>query len=290
MKNPVWLRPAFLPWAMYAAAFVYSLASVEFERIVGRADYAALFVTVVAVVWLEREAVLASLSGEGGGAAAAGTAAFVAGLLFFLLGQTMQEAFTLSLWGQFLMPAGLVAVFAPRRYLGSARFMALAGTAVLVVAMVITRVLSSNLAVTIASAAASVLNAVSVPVVSDGVVLYFGPYSAEVTEGCSGLRSMFSLAALSVVYLRDGAHRGGWHVVLLVAAVVPVAVAANLGRVVLLVLATLSLGDNFAQGLFHDAAGIMAFLLALLMLYGVDGFLGRVFRKNAKKNAGRHAE
>lgn len=170
----------------------------------------------------------------------------------------------------------MVAAFASRDQIRSSWFIAVSGTVVVLLGWLLPNVLSTSLARFIASITAGMLTATMFPVIADGVTLYFGPYSAEVAKACSGMNSMFSLTALSVIYLRENFHRNIVHVLILVSCVLPVALLGNLGRVVLLVLVTMYVGDDFAQGLFHDVAGIFAFMLALVLLYGVDRLLAKL--------------
>jgi EpsI family protein len=54
--------------------------------------------------------------------------------------------------------------------------------------------------------------------------------------------------------------------------VVPIAVAANIGRVLALVLVTVHAGPEAAQGWVHEALGLAVFVVALLMLVAMDRF------------------
>lgn len=267
-------QASWFPWLVFCLLYVnssvrYLLFYPEFP---GKNDQALLYVGVLFALWSERRAIAASLRGIDAGSHFFGTALVFTGCLVYGVGRLYQSA-TMDVWSLFLVPAGLVAALAPADYVRSARFIAFAGTVVVMIGWVAPNILSSELAVTIASLGAMALNATLLPVVANGVILYFGPYSAEVTEACSGMNSIFSLTALFVIYLRAGAARTLWHSAFLVACVIPVAVLTNLGRVILLVLATWYAGDRFAQGLFHDVAGIVAFLLALFLLSIVDRLL-----------------
>ena len=114
------------------------------------------------------------------------------------------------------------------------------------------------------------LSATIFPVVANGVTLYFGQYSATVTKDCSGMNSIFSLTALSILYLREGVNRKPWHIAVMVVSIIPVAVLTNFMRVMLVVLATWYVGDWFAQSIFHETIGVVAFILALLLLTLID--------------------
>jgi len=267
-----------VPWLLYAFMFMQSVAAYTlFNPYFGHNDEPLLYGTVAAVLWIERHSIMASIRGCGLGRPWPGFAVFCFGLSSFVLGRLF-PVMTLEVWGLFLMASGLVLALAPREYLRSAAFIGFAGVVLVVLGRLAPEALSSSLAVTIASATATLLNAAVMPIAANGVVLYFGPYSAEVAHACSGMNSIFALVALSLLYLREGVQRKVWHIAILVALVIPVAVLTNTIRVIMLVLATWYIGERFAHGLFHDLAGIIVFVLALAILALIDLFLFRVGR------------
>ena len=111
------------------------------------------------------------------------------------------------------------------------------------------------------------------PVARNGVTLTIGNYQLLVADACSGLHSMFSLSALGMLYLYlipSSRIRS----LILIAAILPIAFIANVVRVIILVLVTYYFGDEAGQGFMHGFAGILLFILALLMLFALDGVLG----------------
>jgi exosortase/archaeosortase family protein len=94
-----------------------------------------------------------------------------------------------------------------------------------------------------------------------------------VADACSGMNSMFSLSALGVLFLYLRPQRGRWAGALLLASIVPVSIAANVLRVITLMLVTYHLGDAAGQGFLHEFAGILLFIVALLLLYAIDQLL-----------------
>ncbi len=269
------IRPhaSWFPWLLFAgltvhAALRYTILDPSF----GNNDSSLLFIIIALVLWIERSSIISSLQGEGTGDLLKGSAFLAAGWLLYITGR-LYPVMILEIWGLFFMAAGLVATLSPRQYLKSAFFMVVAGTVIVFIGWVAPDLFSSQLALLIASASAKIISATLFPVISDGVILYFGPYSAEVTKACSGMNSIFSLTALSVLYLRQGVKREPWHIAVLVACVLPVAMLTNLFRVIVLVLATQYIGDSFSQGLFHNASGIFVFIVALATLALIDYLL-----------------
>lgn len=122
------------------------------------------------------------------------------------------------------------------------------------------------------------LYAAGYPIARSGVTLSIGQYQLLVADACSGLHSMFSLSALGVLYLYIVARKSAVHNAIMLASILPVAFAANLVRVIVLVLITYHLGDEAGQGFLHGAAGIVLLLVALSILFLEDGLLTRIVR------------
>lgn len=119
------------------------------------------------------------------------------------------------------------------------------------------------------------LHAVGYPIGRSGVMLTVGRYELLVADACSGLNSMFSLAALGALFIHIMGRKSRLHSALLVLAIVPIAFAANIVRVVSLVLITYHFGDAAGQGFLHGAAGIVLMLVALLAFFALDACLSR---------------
>jgi exosortase B len=119
------------------------------------------------------------------------------------------------------------------------------------------------------------LHAVGYPIGRSGVMITVGRYELLVADACSGLNSMFSLAALGALFIHIMGRKSRLHTAVLVLAIVPIAFAANIVRVVSLVLITYHFGDAAGQGFLHGAAGIVLMLVALLAFFALDWALSR---------------
>lgn len=119
------------------------------------------------------------------------------------------------------------------------------------------------------------LLALGYPVAREGVVLRVGEAEMLVADACSGLNSLYSLFALGLLYSQLVGRRGVARTVLLLVGIVPIAVAANVVRVLVLVLATYHLGEQATQGIVHDLAGLLVFVVAFALLLGYDSILRR---------------
>ena len=276
---------AWLPWLAAFAALVEAASRAFTAARAGHSDDLMLLATLLAVLWMERDGLLASLTpAEGATRRWTGCLLFLAGCLANVAGR-LSTSFAVETWGLFLLPAGLIALFAPAAHLRSVLFLVGSGTVVVALGRIAPAVLSAELGVTLAQACAVLLSATLMPVTADGVLLFFGPYVVEVTDACAGLNSIFSLTALAMLYLREDIKRNGWQIALLVACVIPVAVLTNFARIMLLVLSTRYVGDRFAQGVFHEMAGLFAFVVAIALLAGIDWLSRNAFASNEPGDA-----
>jgi exosortase B len=126
--------------------------------------------------------------------------------------------------------------------------------------------------------AENTLYAIGYPIARDGVVLTIGQYQLLVADACSGLNSMFSLSALGVVFMYITARASRLHNAIMLISILPIAFAANIVRVMALILITYHLGDEAGQGFLHGAAGIVLMIVALIILFMLDWVLARVIR------------
>lgn len=264
-------QASWFPWLLFVAVMLQSAVRNTLSYTFG-SDLLLLYPTLLAVLWMERNSILNTFCGGVLGHPVLGSVLFIIGSFFFVAGG-VAPSIVAEVLGGFFIAAGFVASFAPSNYLRSALFIAFAGIVIVILGSIGPSLLSSELAVTLAAFSAKVLSATILPVVANGVTLYFGQYSATVTKDCSGMNSIFSLTALSILYLREGVNRKPWHIAFMVASIIPVAVLTNFMRVMLLVLATWYVGDWFAQSIFHETIGVVAFMLALLVLTLIDRLL-----------------
>lgn len=126
----------------------------------------------------------------------------------------------------------------------------------------------------VSAVATSLLYQLGYPVGRTGVVMTVGPYQLMVADACAGLNSMFTLEALGMLYMHLMKYTNPRRNVALALLLIPIAFAANIVRVMILVLVTYHLGDEAGQGFIHGFAGMVLFLVALLLMLAVDKLLG----------------
>jgi exosortase len=120
-----------------------------------------------------------------------------------------------------------------------------------------------------AQAASVVLEIFGVPIFREGNVMHLAAASLDVEEACSGIRSLLSLSALGVLYSYLAFTNWTPRVVLMLA-VVPIAIAANVCRVSVVGLLAHYVSVDTALGVFHVAGGWSVFLIAAALLLGVS--------------------
>lgn len=130
--------------------------------------------------------------------------------------------------------------------------------------------LTQPLKVFVSDATTWLLATAGYPITQVGVTLYIAQYQLLVEDACAGLNSIISLTAVGLFYIYL-LHNASWrYSLLLLAFVLPIAIAANIVRVIILVLITYYFGDEAAQGYLHDFAGIVTFVSALLFIFLLD--------------------
>lgn len=130
--------------------------------------------------------------------------------------------------------------------------------------------LTQPLKMAISSASVNVLDWLGYPVANSGVVIQIAQYQLLVEQACAGLGTLVTLFAMGLLYVHLTGIRDRVRTAILLVAIVPIAVLANLVRVILLVLLTYHAGDAVAQSALHDATGLITFSLSLLGLFTLD--------------------
>ena len=125
-----------------------------------------------------------------------------------------------------------------------------------------------GLKLAVTQAAVSLLQFGGQTVAAEGNQILVPGHTLFVADACSGFTSIVTLLPLAciVAYFLS---RGVWRRLLVVASVVPLAVGANVIRVIGTVLLVSSIGMKAAEGLLHESFGIATYVLGTLFLLGV---------------------
>jgi exosortase B len=232
-----------------------------------------LVLAVVAwLVWRNR-AQIAALPDRS--SAALGWSVLTFGLLLYVFGRALEIVYV-EAFSQIPVLAGLVLVLKGRPALSILWFPLFYLIFAVPLPGLIVDAATGWLKQLVSVVAADALYAAGYPVARTGVILSIGQYQLLVADACSGLNSMYSLGAMGVLFLYL-ARSGSWvKSAILLGSILPIAFVANVIRVMALVLITYYMGDEAAQGFLHGLSGVLLFVLALGMLFGLHAVLERI--------------
>lgn len=209
------------------------------------------------------------------GATVAGSAALAVGLLFYVLGRALEFVY-FEAFSQIPVLIGLLLFIYGGRGVRVMWFPLLYMLFLVPLPGVVVDAATGSLKQLVSVIAENLLYEAGYPIARTGVILSIGQYQLLVADACSGLNSMYSLTAMGLLFLYL-AWDGNWlRTLLLLLAIWPIAFAANIVRVIALVLITYYMGDEAAQGFLHGFSGILLFVVALFLLLGLHALLGLV--------------
>ena len=125
----------------------------------------------------------------------------------------------------------------------------------------------------VSEASTNWLASFGLPVAREGVTIFVGQYQLLVEDACSGMNSLVGLIAVSLLYIYLMRGSSWVYSVILVFFIVPIAIIANIIRIMTLILLTYYFGNEVAQGFLHFTAGMLLFTTALLCVFGLDRLL-----------------
>ena len=204
----------------------------------------------------------------------AGLGLMLIGVLLFLLGNLATEYFTMRF--SILVVFGGIVLF----LLGKQYFKALLFPIVFLIFMIpIPSILMDRITFPMqlfaSKVAAMSLYWIGIPVLREGNVMLLANTSLEVAEACSGIRSLISLLALSVVFAYIS-QKATWKRIFLFLSTFPIAIIANAARVSGTGILAHYYGDSVAQGFFHGFSGWILFVVAFICLFAFGAILTRV--------------
>ncbi|MGB4812480.1 MAG: exosortase B [Methylophilaceae bacterium] len=121
------------------------------------------------------------------------------------------------------------------------------------------------------------------PIARTGVILQIGQYQLLVADACAGMHTLISLEALGLLYLNLVKHNSLFRNVTLAILIIPISFTANVIRVMVLTLVTYYFGDAAGQGFVHGFAGMVLFVVALVLIMSVDSLLQLVAKRLNKR-------
>lgn len=232
---------------------------------------------LAAALWLlfDRRRAIAAVPAEPRNVLGGSVLAF--GLLLYVVGRS-QSIWIFEVGSQLFVFAALLLIFKGMAALRLAVFPILFLIFMVPLPGPLVAAVTGPLKAGVSYIASELLFAFGYPVSRAGVILTVGPYLILVADACAGLTSMFSLEAVGLLYLNIVRHPSVTRNVALSLLVIPIAFCANVVRVLVLVLVTYHLGDAAGQGFLHGFAGLLLFIVALVMIVAVDHVLGWFMR------------
>ena len=227
------------------------------------------------LMWRRRDAYLAL---ETQPATAAGSVLLALGFVLYLLGRT-QQLDTIEIASQIIVLAGLLLVLKGWAALRMMAFPLFFMIFMVPLPSILVQIITVPLKMAVSYVAEVILYHSGYPISRTGVILAVGPYQLLVADACAGLNSMFTLEALGLLYLNLMNYRSVSRKVALAILVIPISFIANIIRVMILVLVTYHFGDEAGQGFVHGFAGMVLFMVALVLILGTDSLLGLIFRE-----------
>lgn len=200
------------------------------------------------------------------------------GLLMYVLGRS-QFIMVFEVFSQILVLAALVLIFLGTRALRLVWFPLFFLLFMVPLPGSLVSSITGPLKSAVSAVAANLLYQLGYPVGRAGVVMTVGPYQLLVADACAGLNSMFTLEALGLLYMNLMRYTHAVRNVLLAILIIPISFAANIVRVMILVLVTYHFGDEAGQGFIHGFAGMVLFMVGLVLMLTTDSLLRLVFRE-----------
>lgn len=114
------------------------------------------------------------------------------------------------------------------------------------------------------------------PIARNGVILQIGQYQLLVADACAGMHTLISLEALGLLYLNLVKHDSLARNFVLALFIIPISFTANTIRVIAITLITYYFGDEVGQGFVHGFAGMVLFMVALILIIMIDSIIQRI--------------
>jgi exosortase len=127
--------------------------------------------------------------------------------------------------------------------------------------------LSFGLKLLAARGSCGISRSAGIPLMEDGMSLYFSSGTMKIENACSGMQSLIALLSLGALFAYFS-HGSWWKRGLLFLLAVPIALLSNIIRITALCFVANFSSVATATGLFHEVSGFVLFAFAFLALLG----------------------
>jgi len=262
-------------FAVIATVAVSFFAEVELALIVVL-SLAAWFMIIRGFILLARQGRLKGWGDSAGDNS--GLPLFLFGMIIFVLANAAAEYFTLRL-SLVMTLYGLAWYLFGRRFAFGAWFEFAFLLFMIPLPYVIYYAATFPMQIFATKVTVTVLNIIGMSAVQQGNMIHLPGYSLEVAEACSGLRSLISLLALGAVYARY-TQKGLPRQIILFLSTIPIAIAANIFRVLFTAIGAYTVSRELAEDFLHELSGMMVFIVAFIMLF----LWGAILKLGTKKS------
>lgn len=225
------------------------------------------------LIWKKRgQIVLDTSKGAGSGLI------LVLGGLFVLLLSSFWQIYFTGAAAFLLVLTGTLVYLYGWKLLGTLWFPVLFLVFMLPIPLVLVADISLSLKLLAAKAAMKLIEMMGIIAIREGSYIHLKTGTMIVGDVCSGLRSLIALLAFGAFFSYIS-NLSNFKKILLFICSVPIAWIANIVRIMTLTLIANSFGVDAASGFVHDASGIFIFVIAFIMLFGVEKIL-KLSQKN----------
>lgn len=203
-------------------------------------------------------------------------------LLCYVTGRS-QDILILDIGGQVALVASLILLFKGWQVLTRLWFPLFFMVFMVPLPGFIVDAVTMPMKIAVSQVAEHVLYWFDYPVARTGVVLQIGQYQLLVADACAGMHTLISLEALGLLYLNLVKHDSLARNIALALFIIPISFTANTIRVIAITLITYYFGDEVGQGFVHGFAGIVLFMVALILIITIDSLIQKLVVSKLEK-------
>jgi len=138
-----------------------------------------------------------------------------------------------------------------------------------------TQSIALNLKLFATECAVLAAQALTLPIIREGSFVHFGNDHLLIGEVCGGLRSLIALFAIGALMAYFSKSRL-WARFLILVCSGPIAVIANVFRILTLCVVGYFWGSRVAAGTFHDVSGLFIFAVAFFLFFCLEALVRRL--------------
>jgi len=139
---------------------------------------------------------------------------------------------------------------------------------------VFTVYITFNLKMLAAQIATTIMKIFGMPLIREGSTIITRHSTLVVDDQCSGIRSLISLMALGSVYAYLSPLNLKKRIIMFLLTI-PIAIIANVARIMVMIVAAYIYGGKIIDNkIFHNGTGLLVFIVAIVLLFGVQRMLG----------------